>query len=56
MRYIINDDDFEQWIEKLEEVLESLEGIDSEVEKWTLKYIIEEMKAELTQHLKRSNT
>lgn len=55
MRYIINDDDFEDWIKKLEGVLIILESQDIH-EQYTLKYIIEEMKAELTQHLKRSNT
>lgn len=51
MRYIINDDDYEQWIEKLEEVLRQLEAQDI-YQQYTLKYVIGQMKAELSQHLK----
>lgn len=47
MRYIINDDDFEEWIKKLEEVQAELGEYKFN---WTLQYVVDEMKLELEQH------
>ena len=52
MRYIINDDDYEEWIEKLEEVHKMLVRQWEDEAAGTIEYIINEMKAELSQHLK----
>ncbi len=49
-RYVINDDDYEDWIKKLEAVLvsdEDIEAIMSDIE-----YVVSEMKIELQQHRK----
>lgn len=50
MRYIINDDDFEEWIKKLKKVQEEngMHGFS-----WTLQYVIEQMEIELQQHRKK---
>ena len=47
MRYLINDDDFEDWLQKLE-WLNSI----MEVKSYDLEYVIEMMKDELRQHTK----
>lgn len=46
MRYIINDDDFEDWIDRLKEVNSNYSNLN-------LEYVISEMEDELKQHVKK---
>lgn len=50
MRYLINDDDYEDWISKLEEVYCRVIDNNDLVAEMHLEYVITMMKAELTQH------
>lgn len=51
MRYIINDDDFEDWIKKLKEVTVVISAGENEAHS-ILDYVINEMENELQQHRK----
>lgn len=49
MRYIINDDDFEDWIKRLKHVTTVISAGENEAHS-TIEYVISEMEIELQQH------
>lgn len=54
MRYIINDDDFEDWIKRLKTVQEVISAGENEAHS-TLDYVISEMENELSQHTEKQS-
>lgn len=58
MRYVINDDDFEDWIKQLTKVMEHIEyGVSDgeDIVYLKLSYVISQMMLELTQHFKEES-
>lgn len=52
MRYIINDDDYEDWIARLKKVREVISAGENETHS-QLDYVIGEMEIELSQHTRK---
>ena len=55
MRYLINDDDYEDWIKRLKQVKEALSKDEYQIH-GTLEYVISEMEIELEQHTRKKTS